>query len=128
MRRWAQGRTGVCAKGKGVREVALNGIDAQIMTQRAADAAKNASILNKKNELMQDYMALQRKAEDEIQDRIIIELERKDDPRITKEHKGAGQEAGGKRRGEKQKSQTAEDSEKEEEPGFVRGRRIDIRI
>ena len=32
------------------------------------------------------------KADDEMQDAMITKLERKDDPRITREHKGAGQE------------------------------------
>jgi hypothetical protein len=109
--------------------MALNGIDAQIMTQRTADTVKNASTLNKRNELMQDYMALQRKTEDEIQDRVVLELERKDDPRITKEHKGAGQDAGGGQHGKRQKARPSEESEEEEEPGFISSSsRIDIRI
>jgi uncharacterized membrane protein YukC len=107
--------------------MALNGIDAQITTQRAMDLAKNASSLNKRNELMQDYMALQRKAEDEIQDTMISKLERKDDPRITREHKGAGQESADERKERGRKaSGTAEDQEEAEEPAI--SGRIDIRI
>ncbi len=109
--------------------MALNGIDAQITAQRAVDAAKNASSINKRNELMQDYMALQRKAEDEKQDTFVIKLERKDDPRITQEHKGAGQDASGERNGQGRKAKNASESEAEaEETGIMSSGRIDIRI
>jgi hypothetical protein len=77
---------------------------------------------------MQDYAALKRKAEDEIQARIVIELERKDDPRITKEHKGNGQDSGERRHGERGKKHASKESEQEEKPDFISGNRIDIRI
>ena len=112
-----------------MHKMALNGIDAQIMAQRAVDAAKYASNLNKKNELMQDYMALQRKAEDEVEDTIVMELERKEDPLITREHKGTRQDAADQQDENKQKNQTdAENEEDEDEPGIISSNRIDIRI
>ncbi|MGI5970212.1 MAG: hypothetical protein ACOX7P_00620 [Oscillospiraceae bacterium] len=83
--------------------MSLKGIDAQIMTQRATDFVKNASAANKRNELMQDYMALQRKAEDEARDNAVSEIEQKDEVRITRERGGSGgEEAGGREKKEKQ--------------------------
>ena len=106
--------------------MALNGIDAQIVTQRAMDVAKDASALNKRNELMQDYMALQRKAEDELKDSMVSKLERKDDPRIAQEHGGSGQFY---EESQKKKTQAADDSEDEQEdPGIVSSHKVDIRI
>jgi hypothetical protein len=109
--------------------MALNGIDAQIMTQRVMDVAKDASVINKKNELMQDFMAVQRKAEDELRDSSVTKLERKDDPRITKEHgsqNGAGYEPyEGK---EKTRPDGDEEADEDEEPGIVGSHKIDVRI
>ncbi len=107
--------------------MALSGIDAQIVTQRATDVAKDASVINKRNDLMQDYMALQRKAEDELHDSMVAKLERKDDPRIAQEHGGTGQfyEEGQP----KKKAQSDADGEEEdEEPGIITSNKVDIRI
>ncbi len=109
--------------------MALNGIDAQIMTQRVMDVAKDASVINKKNELMQDFMAVQRKAEDELRDSSVTKLERKDDPRITKEH--GGQNGSGYEPYEgKEKTRAAgnEEEGEDEEPGIVSSHKIDVRI
>jgi hypothetical protein len=108
--------------------MALNGIDAQITAQRAMDVAKNASSMNKRNELMQDYMAMQRKAEDEQRDEMITKLERKVDPRITREHKGAGQDASEARKESGRKTKTTSESEEEAEEPAISSSRIDIRI
>lgn len=108
--------------------MALNGIDAQIVTQRAIDVAKVASNINKKNELMQDYMALQRKAEDELQDMSVSKLERKDDPQITKEHDGSGQDAANEKDKNKKNTRSETDEKEEKEPGIVSNSKIDIRI
>jgi hypothetical protein len=106
--------------------MALNGIDAQIMTQRAMDVAKDASNINKRNELMQDFMAVQRKAEDELQDSSVAKLERKDDPRITKEHEG--QSGAGYEQDQKKTKAEQNGGEEDEEPGIVSSHKIDIRI
>ncbi len=107
--------------------MALNGIDAQIFTQRAVDVAKDASNINKRNDLGQDYMALQRNAEDELQDSSVSKLERKDDPRIATEHEGSRQFYEDEQKKHKAKT-GADDEETEEEPGIVSSTKIDIRI
>ena len=108
--------------------MAINGIDAQIGTLRAVDVAKDASNINKKNDLMQDYMALQRKAEDELQDTMVSKLQRKDDPLITKEHGGSGQDAADEQNKNNKKTRPDLGEEEEEEPGIVSSSKIDIRI
>ena len=109
--------------------MALNGIDAQIIAQRAVDVAKSASNINKRNELMQDYMALQRKTEDELHDSMVQKLERKDDPQISREHKGAGQNAPNEQNEHNRQSRTADVSHEEEEaPSLGGGSTIDIKI
>lgn len=42
--------------------MSIKGIDAQLMVTRAADLAKDSSTQLKKNELMQDYLAVHAKA------------------------------------------------------------------
>ncbi len=108
--------------------MALNGIDAQIIAQRAMDVAKDASTINKKNELMQDYMALHRKAEDELRDSMVLKLERKDDPRINKEHSGSGQDAADEQDKDKKETGGGEGEEGEADPGIISSSKIDIRI
>ena len=109
--------------------MALNGIDAQIIAQRAMDVAKDASTINKKNELMQDYMAQHRKAEDELQDTMVSKLQRKDDPQITKEHGGSGRYTPDERKRNKKETQPENGGEEEdEEPGIVSSSHVDIKI
>ena len=109
--------------------MALNGIDNQIIAQRAMDIAKDASTMNKKSELMQDYMALHRKAEDELQDTMVSKLERKDDPQITQEHGGSGRYTPEEQNKEKKEAQQESGGEAGEgEPGVGSSSRIDIKI
>lgn len=107
----------------------LKGIDAQIMAQRVMDAAKDAVNINKRNELMQDFMALERNAEDIQQDTMVNKLERKDEVRITKEHRGAGHNSAEEQNKRKRKRQTVSGGNKEgKEPGIVGSSKIDIII
>ena len=111
--------------------MALNGIDIQIAVQRGMDYSKDMSNVNKKNELMQDYLSQQAKAEAEIQNKSVNQIESKDDPRIREKNKDQ-QESPSKRKkkgnGENNNETDEEDTMPEEEVKTSRGGRIDIRI
>lgn len=107
----------------------LKGIDVQIMAQRAVDAARDASLINKRSELMQDYLALQRQEEDKLREATVAETERKDDARISQERGDSGQDFDGENNGNKsRKHDESEPEEEEKTPGIISGNKIDIRI
>ncbi len=107
----------------------LKGIDAQIMAQRAVDAARDASLLNKRSELMQDYLALQRHEEDKLREATVTETERKDGARISQEGGDSAQDFDGENSGKKSPKHGELESEGEDSTiSKVSGNKIDIRI
>lgn len=107
--------------------MAMNGIDTQLAANRTMELSKDLSTLNRRDELMQDYASLQRKANEEMESKTVSALERKDTVRITKEKNSSSQDhhedEGEKKRG----AETSEEGEAEI-PGIMSSARIDITI
>jgi hypothetical protein len=104
--------------------MALTGIDTQISVSRTAEFSKDLTNIQRRSELMQDFMSLQRKAVEEAQKHEVLKIESKDEVQITRDGKGTGRDGYEGRKKEK----TEEEGEKPEEPKQSEGSRIDILV
>lgn len=103
--------------------MAIRPIENQGMIQRTAEYAKEHSVQNRKNELMHDYMAAQRRVEEEHQSKSVSKLEDKSDPKIRRDREGRGG-GGGSPGGSGQRKPGKEKQEPDDGSGHI----IDIRL
>ena len=110
----------------------VKGIDMQIMVQRATDFMKENATALKKNELMQDFQAVQSKLIAKEQQGQVARMENKESIKQVKEEKQEKNNAGESfaQRGAIAREELSGESEsrQEEETGTVSATKIDIRI
>ncbi|MDR1117320.1 MAG: hypothetical protein LBL09_03625 [Oscillospiraceae bacterium] len=107
--------------------MSIKGIDSQMMIARATDFVKESSNQLKKNELMQDYLAVQAKLESEHESNMVTRkthLEQAD-MKLNKDGKGGGEYTG---REKGKKGKPAEETEAA--GGWVPGveHKLDIKV
>lgn len=81
--------------------MSIRGIDTQMMVTRTTEMTRDANAVQRKDGLMQDYLAVQGKAADEQQKNMVLETIAPEQAGIQpdKEGDGGGYKGSGKRRG-----------------------------
>lgn len=88
----------------------LKGIEAQLMVTRTADLVRDAGTMQRKNDLVRDYLALQTKALAEQEKGQVPQTLNAQAVVIHKDKQGDGRQGGGEREGEN-KEYYAEDDD-----------------
>ncbi|MCL1817063.1 MAG: hypothetical protein FWG43_05635 [Clostridiales bacterium] len=70
----------------------LKGIEAQLMVTRTADLSRDANALQRKNDLVRDYMAVQAQALAELEKGQVPQVLRAQEVAINKDKQGSGQQ------------------------------------
>ena len=68
--------------------MSIRGIDAQIMVTRTAELQKDTSNVQRKNDLMRDYMAAQTKAEELQNSDAVVRTQETAEPNVTLDKDG----------------------------------------
>ena len=87
--------------------MSIRGVDAQIMISRAPDFVKEANALNKGGERMQDFLAVQAKAEQDRVQSMIVKTDAAYKAELHLENEGGGGAAYEDSPGKKKKGKDA---------------------